>query len=175
MRPRQSTVSALHQSSRHAPRVGPASSTTWRGLRRANAEAKRRANLIIASGASVRKSLGRFSDPLAARMYENVLIIVSGGSSADLNDRTVGPVRRPAMIPNNSVVIPLDRRGCSRLVIHPREEAPAIEDAGSASILCDAPGVRPASPNQWHGLRALTPKLSCRAINKSARGSALHQ
>ena len=41
----------------------------------ANAKAKRQASHIIASGASVRKSLDRFSVPLATRMYAAVLIL----------------------------------------------------------------------------------------------------
>ena len=67
-------------------------------------------------------------------MYEDVLIIIRASSFANQKDRTVGPAHGPAARPNNSVVIPLDRRGCSRGVIHPREEAPAITDAGFASI-----------------------------------------
>ena len=87
--------------------------------RRPNAKAKRQASHIIASGASLRKSLDRFSDPLAARMYEDVLIRVAR-SIAKLNVRAIGPAHGLATTSNDSVVIPLDRRGRSRVVIRPR-------------------------------------------------------
>ena len=78
---------------------------------RANAEAKRQASHIIASGASVRKSLDRFSAPLAARMYEDVLILDGASSIVKPKNRTVGLARGPAARPNNSIAIPVDRRG----------------------------------------------------------------
>ena len=100
-----------------------------------NAEAKRQASPIIASEASVRKSLDRFSAPLAARMYEAILILDGASSFVNPTDGAVGPAQCPATRPNHSVVIPLARCGCSRIVIHPREEAPAIADASSTSIV----------------------------------------
>ena len=99
-----------------------------------NAKAKRQASHIIASGASVRKSLDRFSAPLAARMYEPVLILDGASLIVKPQYRAVGPACRPATRPNDSVAIALDRCGCSRIAIRPRDEAPAIADAGSASI-----------------------------------------
>ena len=75
---------------------------------------------MIASGASLRKSLDRFSDPLAARMYEDVLIRVAR-LVASLEGPSIGPVHLLATTPNDSVVIVLDRRGRSCAVIHPRD------------------------------------------------------
>ncbi len=98
-------------------------------------------------------------------MYENAIIIVCAHLFAKPKDRTVGPAHCPAARPNNSVVISLDRRVGSRGVIHPRDEAPAITDAGSASNR----GVTHqelAPHHQLHGMVscALTPMLSGKRV-----------
>ena len=67
-------------------------------------------------------------------MYEAILILDGASSIVKPQDRMVGPAHCPATKPNNFVVIPLARRGCSRIVIRPRDEAVAIAVAGSAWI-----------------------------------------
>ena len=76
---------------------------------------------MIASGASVRKSLDRFSDSLAARMYENAIIIGLARWFAMPKVGTVGLAHGLATTPNDSVVIPFDRRGRSSVTIHTYE------------------------------------------------------
>ena len=74
---------------------------------------------MIASGASLRKSLDRFSVSLAARMYENTIIIDRAVRVSDPMTIAVGPAPGLATRPNDSVVISLDRRGRSCVVIYP--------------------------------------------------------
>ena len=76
---------------------------------------------MIASGASLRKSLGRFSVSLAARMYENAIIIGCAPWFAKPNDGMVGLAHGLVTTPNDSVVILVDRRGRSCVVIRPRD------------------------------------------------------
>lgn len=49
--------------------------------------------------------------------------------------------------PNDSVVILVDRRGCSRVAICPGDEAPAIADAGSAWIVASRAKSGPRTTN----------------------------